>query len=146
VDPEEYELESPHSQEQWQHYHDIRRRVLWEARGRFEVYDETHPDEHKPGNFPLLFRFRAKAIGVIRIDIEGERAIFRRVAIREDLQRQGHGTQLMRLVERFAEIQGCTYVYSFVDPGAVSFYEKCGFRHDHTYSANPLHVGMQKTL
>ena len=146
MDTEDYELDSPQSLEQWQQYHDIRRRVLWEARGRFGVYDETHPDEHKPGNFPMLFRYRSNAIGVIRIDIEEKLAIFRQVAIREDWQRHGHGTQLMRLAERFAQGHGCTHLYSYVDPDAASFYERCGFLRDRTCSASQMYVGMQKTL
>ena len=146
VNSEDYELDSPQTLEQWQQYHDLRRRVLWEARGRFGVYDETHPDEHKPGNFPMLFRYRSDAIGVIRIDIEEDLAIFRRVAIREDRQRLGHGTQLMRLAERFAQGHGCTHLYSYVDADAISFYERCGFQRDRSYSTSELHVGMEKTL
>ena len=146
MDTEEHELYSPHTEEQWQQYHEIRRRVLWEARGRFGVYDETHPDEHKQGNFPLLLRFRSDAIGVIRIDVEEDLAIFRRIAIRESLQRRGHGTRLMHLAERFAQVHGCVRLYSYVHPDAVSFYEKCGFQRDSTYATSQLHVGMQKAL
>lgn len=146
VDAEAYELESPRSQEQWRHYHDIRRRVLWENRGRFGVYDETHPDEHKPGTFPLLLVHRSEAIGVIRIDVNDDCAIFRRVAIREDVQRLGHGSQLMCLAERFARARGCTRLYSYADPDAVPFYERCGFRRDRAYSGSAAHVGMEKIL
>ena len=141
-----YELLTPDTPEQWQHYHGIRRTVLWESRGRFGVYDETHPDEHKPGNFPLLLMLQSEAIGVVRVDVDGKRATLRRVAIREEWQRRGHGTQLMRLVEAFAQDRGCEHLYSFVDSGAVRFYQKCGFGRDPHSSDNPAHVAMEKWL
>jgi GNAT superfamily N-acetyltransferase len=102
--------------------------VLWEARGRFGVYDDTHPDEYKDGHFPKLLFVEGNPIGVIRIDIAKPVAWFRRVAIRESLQRQGHGSELMRLAERFATRHGVTRIQSDVDQDAIPFYERFGFR------------------
>src|SRR5262245_66330679 len=106
------ELRTPSSTEEWQAYHSIRRKVLFENRGRFGVYDENHPDEHRKGNHPLLLLLDGEAIGVIRIDINGDQAIFRRVAIREDLQRAGHGRVLLTLAESFAQEKGCLHIWS----------------------------------
>ncbi len=61
-----HELLSPDTPQQWKQYHDIRRQVLWESRGRYGVYDETHPDETKPGDYPLLLALQSEAIGVLR--------------------------------------------------------------------------------
>ena len=141
-----HSLARPTTREEWAHYHAIRREVLWENRGRFNVYDESHPDEYKDGNFPLLLVYEAEPIGVVRIDIERDRAIFRRVAIRNEYQRQGHGTALMQLAERFAKGRGCTILYSYVDPAAVRFYEKCGFERDGNCLASANNVSMQKLL
>ena len=141
-----YALIAPDTPQLWKHYHDIRRKVLWENRGRFGVYDETHPDEYKPGNYPLLLMLQSEAIGVVRVDVEGERAIFRRVAIREEFQRHGHGTELMRLAESFAKDRGCNHLYSFVDPDAVQFYEICGFKRDPSAAAASAEVAMEKRL
>jgi GNAT superfamily N-acetyltransferase len=55
----------------------------------------------------LLLLLDGEAIGVIRIDINGNQAIFRRFAIREDLQRAGHGRVLLTLAESFAQEKGC---------------------------------------
>jgi GNAT superfamily N-acetyltransferase len=123
----EYELVSPSDAGTWQVYHAIRREVLFEARGLFGVYDENRPDERAPGNHSKLLLVRGAPVGVIRIDIAGNDAIFRRVAIRQDVQRRGHGRAMLLRAEAFAAAQGCRRVLSHVAPDAVAFYEKCGF-------------------
>src|SRR5262245_5317187 len=127
-----YELRTPSSPEEWQAYHSIRRKVLFENRGRFGIYDENHPDEHRIGNHPLLLMMDGEAIGVIRIDINGNYAVFRRVAIREDLQRAGHGRLLLTLAEAFAQERGCLHILSDVAPDAAGFYERCGYTFVHS--------------
>jgi GNAT superfamily N-acetyltransferase len=124
-----YELRAPDSAEDWKAYHGIRRKVLFENRGQSGVYDENHPDERREGNYPLLLLLEGEPIGVIRVDINGLQAIFRRVAIREDLQRSGHGRVLLTLAESFAQSKGCNYILSAVAPDAVGFYERCGYTH-----------------
>lgn len=115
--------------QQWQAYHDIRRRILWENRGQFGVYQPDHPDERKPGNHPMLLLFRGEPIGVVRIDVDqvAAEATMRRVAIIETEQRRGHGRVLVRLVEEFAATHGCKYVIVASAEDAVRFYEKCGY-------------------
>ena len=88
----------------------------------------------------------SEIIGVIRVDIEGKVAIFRRVAIREDMQRLGHGKQMLVLAEAFARGTGCERVRSFVNPEAVTFYQRCGFEHDGSSSGNTDHKPMFKRL
>ncbi|HKA21568.1 MAG TPA: GNAT family N-acetyltransferase [Blastocatellia bacterium] len=122
-----YELRVPTSAEEWQAHHRIRREVLFENRGQFGEYDENHPDEHREGNHPLLLIHNGEPIGVIRVDISGTQAIFRRVAIREDLQRSGHGRMLLALAESFAQSKGCNHISSEVAPDAVGFYQRCGY-------------------
>lgn len=141
-----YSLRAPASDEEWRTYHVIRRKVLFENRGLFGVYDETHPDEFARGNHPMLLIHGGKCLGVIRIDVDGELAIFRRVAIREDVQRCGHGRAMLSLAEDFVLRKGCTIVKSYVDPGAVGFYERCGFNHDVSTAADDKHVPMYKKL
>jgi GNAT superfamily N-acetyltransferase len=123
----EYELVSPRDPHTWSVYHVIRREVLFEARGLFGVYDENRPDERAPGNHAKLLLVGGAPVGVIRIDISGNDATFRRVAIRLDAQRRGHGRTMLSLAEAFAAGQECTRILSHVAPDAVVFYEKCGF-------------------
>ena len=115
-----YELRRPRGDAEWASYHEIRRRVLFERRG--------HPDDAKPGNHPLLLLHEGVALGVIRVDVDHDRATFRRVAIREDAQRRGHGRALLEAAEEFARAQGCVRVESHVAPDAAPFYLRCGFR------------------
>src|SRR5689334_4034743 len=123
-----HSLRSPETKEEWQAYHDIRRKVLFENRGRFNVYDENRSDEFAKGHYSLVLIVDGQVTGVIRVDIDDPGvAIFRRVAIRQELQRRGHGRIMLTLAERFASSKGCDSIQSFVDIDAVGFYEKCGF-------------------
>jgi GNAT superfamily N-acetyltransferase len=123
----EYELVSPADVDAWRVYHDIRREVLFEARGQFGVYNENHPHDRAAGNHAKLLLHRGDPVGVVRIDISGNEGIFRRVAIRLALQRRGHGRALLSLAEEFAAAHGCGRLASHVALDAVPFYEKCGF-------------------
>jgi len=53
--------------------------------------------------------------------------MLRRVAIRSDVQRHGHGRVLLSLAEDFARAKGCERLASHVATDAVEFYRKCGF-------------------
>jgi GNAT superfamily N-acetyltransferase len=141
-----YELRAPSSIEEWEAYHDIRRKVLFENRGRIGVYDKNHPDESREGNYPLILFLDGVAIGVIRVDINGKQAIFRRVAVREDLQRAGHGRALLALAESFAQTKGCNHIWSDVAPDAVGFYERCGYTYVPSAPMIGTSISMQKNL
>ncbi len=71
--------------------------------------------------------YRGEPVGVVRIDVEQTTAICRRVAIRSDVQRLGHGRMLLTLAQQFARGKGCERLVSHVAPDAVEFYEQCGF-------------------
>ena len=122
-----YKLVSPSSPSQWAAYHDIRRIVLFERRGRFGVYDPDHPDEQKQNHFPKLLLIDETPVGVIRIDIEGAIARFRRVAIDENRQRRGHGRVLLRLSEAFAREYQAEKIEASVAADAVEFYRRAGY-------------------
>lgn len=121
------ELRPPGSDAEWAAYHAIRRHVLFERRGRGAAYDPAHPDESHAGHHPLVFWAGGEAVGVIRVDVDGEVAVFRRVAIREDAQRRGYGRRLLAAAERVAAAAGCVRVEAHVDADAVGFYERCGY-------------------
>ena len=112
------------------------------------MYDENHPDERVPGNHPKLLLYRGDPVGVIRIDIASPRALFRRVAIRADVQRRGHGRVLLSLAEEFAVEQGCRHLAASAAPNAIGFYQKCGFVNDRSKVARsgPVSVLMRKDI
>lgn len=134
-----HELLSPDSADDWRTYHEIRRTVLWEARGNFGVYDDEHPDEHKHHHFSKLLLYDGDAIGVIRIDLQGPTAWFRRVAIKEAVQRNGHGRALLALAENFARQSGAGRIESSVDEEAVPFYRKCGYKSHEDAAPNAMY-------
>jgi GNAT superfamily N-acetyltransferase len=143
----EHRLRAPAGAEEWRTYHAIRRKVLFENRGLIGVYDEHHPDEFASDHYPMLLLHEGEPIAVIRIDIDGQIAVFRRVAVRDDVQRCGHGKVMLSLAEDFARSRGCGFAKSFVDPQAVGFYERCGFNHEKSTStdgADAKHVPMFK--
>ncbi len=119
---------TPATTEAWAAYHDIRRRVLYERRGRLGAYDANHPDDRSPNNFPKVLAQGSEYVGALRIDFVGEIAYLRSVAIAKPHQRKGLGRVLIRLAESFARLEGARRVESSVAPDAVSFYEKCGYQ------------------
>ena len=142
----EHELRAPKSDEEWQALHDVRRKVLFENRGKFDTYIENHPDDFKAGHHPLVLVYKDIVIGVVRIEINGTAAWLRRVAIREDLQRHGHGRVLLQLAEAFAKAKGCDDVRSNAAVEAVEFYERCGYSRDVNEPAPANSVRMHKSL
>ena len=123
----EHELRPPMNKDEWCAFHAIRRKVLFENRGELGRYDENHPDDLKAGNYPFILVYGGDVVGVVRIVVCERVAWLRRVAIRDDLQRRGHGRNLLRLAESFARAQGCTEVRTNSAPDAIEFYERCGY-------------------
>ena len=113
----------------WQAYHDIRRTVLFEARG-LRGYDANHPDEHVPTNHPLLLKCKREgAVGTVRLDQRPDSGgIVRMVAIRGDRRRRGVGRIMMTLLEKRARSWAMETLYVNSARDAVGFYEKLGFR------------------
>jgi GNAT superfamily N-acetyltransferase len=142
----QHDLRTPRDDEEWRAFHAIRRKVLFENRGKSEAYDENHPDDRKLGNHPLLLFYRDEIIGVLRIDVSGSLAMLRRVAIRDDLQRLGHGRVLLRLAEEFAKAEGCDEMRSNAAVEAVGFYERCGYTRDLSVESAVNSVRVWKSL
>jgi N-acetylglutamate synthase-like GNAT family acetyltransferase len=126
--PLSYELIEVRTERDWREYHSIRRRVLWERRGRTN-YDDNHADEYSVANHPLLLRWTGRAIGTVRLDNFGNgTGAVRLVAIEPDLQRQGHGRVLSDCVENYARRQGIQILYVNAAPEAVGYYETLGWK------------------
>ncbi len=142
----EHELRPPANDEEWRAFHKIRRKVLFEGRGKLETYVANHPDDSKPGNHPLVLLHQGAIIGVSRIDISGPVAWLRRLAIQKDSQGLGHGRVLVRLAEAFARSKGCTETRCNAAVDAVGFYERCGYAPDSSVSAPLNSVAMWKKL
>lgn len=108
----------------WQAYHHIRRKVLWENRGKTD-YDDKHVDEYLPNHHPLLLLLNDEPIGTTRLDnLMNGNGVVRLVAILDDFQRKGHGRQLSALVESYASALGIKILYVNAAPEAFEFYKK----------------------
>jgi N-acetylglutamate synthase-like GNAT family acetyltransferase len=142
----EHELRRPRNEEEWRAFHAIRRKVLFENRGKGESYIENHPDDSAPGNHPLLLIYKGEIVGVMRLDVVEAVAWLRRVAIREDLQRVGHGKVLLRLSEAFAKGQACREMKTNAAVESVGFYERCGYEQDVEATSPANSVRMWKRL
>jgi len=122
-----YELVKVTTDGDWREYHSLRRHVLWEARGQ-SGYDDTRPAEYSASNTPLLLKLNGRPIGTTRLDdLGGHRGVVRLVAIAADVQRQGHGRMLSKLVEVYARRLGLNCLFVNADPDAVGYYKKMGW-------------------
>lgn len=140
-----YVLRQPLTDAEWYAYHELRRTILFERRGRVGMYDAAHADEHAAGNHPFLFWFDGQPAGTVRIDITATDAIFRLVTIREDHQRRGLGRRMLALAERFTRSKQRTLIHSHVNRDAIGFYERCGFAREDPDAGGET-VLMAKTL
>ena len=122
-----YELTEVSTESDWRAYHALRRRVLWESRGR-NGYDDNRPEERSASNHPLLLKLDGYGIGTTRLDDLGDgRGVVRLVAIATDLQHGGHGRVLSTLVEAYARKLGLTMLLVNAAPAAIGYYEKMGW-------------------
>ncbi len=122
----------------WSAYHAIRRTELFEARGRFGIYDENYPGERLPGMHPYLLKRDGAPLGTARLDIRGDgSAVVRLVAITAAEQGRGHGRALESLIAEEARAFGARVLYVNAAPTAVGFYEKAGWKR-HVWDASEL--------
>ncbi|MDB5800098.1 MAG: hypothetical protein JWL63_1037 [Rhodocyclales bacterium] len=121
--------------EHWTEYHQIRRTVLWEARGRFD-YDSSHPDDYLPSNLPLLLLSDKVAVATVRLDLldDSRTAAFRRLAVVLDKQRLGFGRALIERAETMALEHERQKFVAQVARDAVPFWKKLGYEMQSEFS------------
>lgn len=123
-----YRLIKVTDKQDWLLYHEIRRTILFEDRGRIGIYNENHPDEFDPNNHPLLLKFNDYAYGTTRLDDRKDGAgIVRQVAIIESEQGKGHGRVLSQLVDEYARSLNMAVLFVNAAPEAVGYYECTGW-------------------
>jgi GNAT superfamily N-acetyltransferase len=122
-----YRLSRPASAEEWAAYHDIRRRVAFEA----SEWIEDDPEERAQDHFPLLLKVGSAPIGTVRVDsLSNGDAALRLVAIDPARQGEGHGRILLREAEGFARDIGCRRAVVYATPEAAGFYAAVGYIED----------------
>jgi GNAT superfamily N-acetyltransferase len=133
-----YRLELAQSPEDWAAYHAIRREAIFAALLPGVLYDPDYPDEFLPDHFPYVLKRHGEVVGVMRIDlIDAQRAGFRLIAVRPDLQRGGHGRVLMALAERRARELGRLEAVINAHHTALGFYLGLGYAEGAWVDAGP---------
>src|ERR1700745_1043304 len=108
---EGYALRPVRSPQEWSVYHAIRRDAFFGACAPAQADDEHDPDEFHDRHLPHALVRDGEIIGTVRIDLVGEaQAGLRLIAIRRDLQRQGHGSVLLSPAARAARDLGRTEI------------------------------------
>lgn len=133
-----YELIELTEADDWAAYHAIRRAELFEARGRYGIYNPNYPDEYSPEKHHYLLTLDGKPLGTTRLDVRGDgSAVFRLVAIAAAEQGKGHGRVLSRMVEERAQAFGARTLLVNAARTAIGYYEKTGW-HRHEWDASEL--------
>lgn len=126
-----FKLSIVETEDDWTECHRIRKEVLHDARGRTTPYRYMREDDHIVDHFPLLLKVGNQSVATARLDIikPGVGAV-RLVAVTAQVQRQGYGRVLQRLVEEFAIKHDLEKLVVNAAPSAVGFYLKNGFAHE----------------
>jgi len=136
---ERYALRPARSPQEWSAYHAIRRDAIFAPLLPGQAYDEHDPDEFGRGHLPHVLVRDGEVIGTVRIDLIGDtQAGLRLIAIRRDLQRQGHGRVLLRLAEQAARAFGRTEIVINAHPTSLTFYLANGYREGEWRDAAPV--------
>ncbi len=123
-----YQLVEVAEAQDWADFHAIRRVELFEAKGRFGIYDDRHPDDYADFAHPYLLKRDGRALGTTRLDLFGQgRAAIRLVAIKAAEQSRGHGRVLEQMVAERARGFGVDTLLVNAAAEAVGFYEKTGW-------------------
>lgn len=108
--------------------HDLRRRVLFESKGR-PTYNNQHPDDLNPVNKLMGFWREGELLGTVRLDPLGqEQVAVRLVAVEPNSQRGGVGREMMRQAHSMVTClfnAKAAVLNAALD--AVGFYEKLGY-------------------
>lgn len=124
-----YELRLVSTPQDWAAMHRLRRDVLFAPfRKQGVVYDENHPDDRDRANLPFLLLVDGRPAGITRLDLQGDIAVVRLVAIAPELQRQGHGRAMSERVDQEARRRSIRLLRVNAAPEAVGFYEATGWQ------------------
>ena len=119
-----YLLERLATDKDWLSYNNIRKEELFADID----YENNHPDEKIPDNYPLLLKLDNKALATVRVDIRENIAILRLLAVTKSEQYKGHGKQLLLHIEEFVKKHDVTKLAVNSDSKAVGYYQKIGFK------------------
>ena len=111
---------------EWKNYHRIRIEQIFAPIN--VVYDENHPSLTAKNNFHFVLYKGTKIICVAHVEFLNESgAAIRSLATDEPYKRNGYGTYMMKLLEKWIKSQGHNIIKLHANPNAEHFYRSLGF-------------------
>jgi ribosomal protein S18 acetylase RimI-like enzyme len=110
---------------------------LWERAGLTRPWNDPHKDIARKlavrcGWF-LVGLEGGEIVASVMVGYDGHRGWINYLAVDPDLQRQGHGREIMRHAEQLLLAAGCPKINLQVrddNQSAIAFYERIGFQRD----------------
>lgn len=131
-----FELRRPKSQTEWDCYHSIRERALWDdhAEKTFGAYDRDYPVQYGDDYAALVLLRNGIVIGTLGLQDMGSRnhgheVEVRAVAIEPACQGQGYGGIMLMMAESMAARAGYDRAGVWAAAETVLFYARNGFVH-----------------
>ena len=111
---------------EWKEYHRIRREQIFVPIN--VVYDENHPILTAENNFHFVLYKGTKIVCVTHVEFLNEmQAAIRSLATDEPYKRNGYGTYMMKMLEKWIKSQGHNIIKIHANPNAEDFYRKLGY-------------------
>jgi len=132
-----FELRRPETEPEWDRYHSIRERAIWEGLDFMQEwlpYDRDHPDQYGGDYMPLILLRNGIVVGTLGLQDMGDHGIgreieVRAVAIEPACQGQGYGLIMMMMAEYLASGTGFKRAGVWAHPQAVLYYARNGYTH-----------------
>ncbi|NQV43323.1 MAG: GNAT family N-acetyltransferase [Rhodospirillales bacterium] len=135
-----FELRRPGSESEWECYHSIRERALWdkEMLKQFGPYDRDHPEQYGEDYAAMVLIRNGIVIGTMGMQDMGyhdaahgqsHEIEFRAIAIEPACQGQGYGGIMLMMGESAANQKGYHRAGIWADSAVVLFYARNGFTH-----------------
>lgn len=113
---------------EWLHYHRIRKAELFEQYMQDVVYDMHHPDLTAPNTKHYVFYRGANIIGTVFTDrLDDQRIALRLLAIDKGLKNKGYGSILIQQIEAVVRNEGYKVILLHANVPAYNFYKRNGY-------------------
>ncbi|MEK6734215.1 MAG: GNAT family N-acetyltransferase [Pseudomonadota bacterium] len=111
---------------EWEAYHHIRREQIFAPIN--VVYDENHPSLTAENNFHFILYKGTKIVSVAHVEFLNKyESAIRSLATDEPHKRNGYGTYMMKMIEKWIKSQGHNIIKIHANPNAEDFYRKLGY-------------------
>ncbi len=129
-----FELRPPESETEWNSYHSIRERVLWDNRvsSAFGAYNKDHPQQYADDYSALVMLRNGTLIGTLGLQDMGDHGMgaeieVRGVAIDPACQALGYGSIMLMMGENAAQQSGFVRAGVWSGEDVTLFYARNGY-------------------